>query len=133
MGALRRTLLIITVVGLGVDVVVHLWVAGSYDAVGDAITEGMLFRVEAVIALIAIALLLFRLNRLTAAFAALVAGGGTLALLLYYFVNVGPIGPLPNMYEHVLFAEKSITLVAQAVATVTALALVILGGRERET
>jgi membrane-bound metal-dependent hydrolase YbcI (DUF457 family) len=112
---------------------VHLWVAGSYDAVGDAITEGMLFRGEAAIALIAIALLLFRLNRLTAAFAALVAGGGTLALLLYYFVNVGPIGPLPNMYENVLFAEKTITLVAQAVATVTALALVILGGRERET
>ena len=133
MGGLRRTLLIVTVAGLAVDVFVHFRVAGSYDAVGDAITEGLLFRVEAVIAIIAIALLLIRLNRLTAAFAALVAGGGTLALLLYYFVNVGPIGPLPNMYEHVLFAEKGITLVAQAVATGTALALVVLGPHGRET
>ena len=48
-------------------------------------------------------------------------------MLVYYFVNIGAIGPLPNMHESVFFAEKAITLVAQAIATVTALALVTLG------
>jgi hypothetical protein len=34
---------------------------------------------------------------MTAAFAALVAGGGMFALLLYLVVDVGRIGPLPDM------------------------------------
>lgn len=129
MDGLRRTLVAVTTVGLAIDAYVHLALASEYDAVGGTITEGALFRFEAALAALAIVLLVVRPNRVTAAFAALVAGGGTLALLLYYLVNVGPIGPIPNMYEHVLFPEKSFTLVAQAIATVSALALVAIGGR----
>ena len=55
------------------------------------------------------------------------------ALLLYYFVNVGQIGPIPNMYEHAWYADKVFTLVAQAVATGTALALVFLGWPREST
>lgn len=127
MKALRWVLLIITIVGLAIDAYIHLKVASDYDTVGDQITEGQLFRFEAVLAIVAAVVLAIRPNRWTAGFAALVAGGGTVALLVYYFVNVGAIGPLPNMHESVFFAEKTITLVAQAVATVTALALVVLG------
>jgi hypothetical protein len=127
MDVLRRSLVGVTVAGLAIDAVVHLKLAGDYDRVGSTVSEGALFRMEAVMAIIAAILLMVRPGRLTAAFAALVAGGGTALLVLYYFVNIGALGPLPNMYEHVWFAEKVLTLVAQAVATVSAIALIVLG------
>jgi len=122
----RRILVGVTVAGLAIDAFVHLKLAHGYDSVTASISEGALFRIEAVLAIVAAVLLLLRPGRLTAAFAALVAGGGVLALLLTYFVNAGQIGPLPDMYEPVWFTEKVVTLVAQSVATVTALALVVL-------
>ena len=122
----RKTLVGVTVAGLAVDAYVHLHLAGEYDKVKGTFSQGELFRIEAVLAIVAAILLLVRPGRLTAAIAAIVAGGGVFALLLYYFVNVGKIGPLPNMYEHLWFTEKIVTLVAQTVATVTALALVVL-------
>lgn len=127
MRALRWVLLVVTIVGLAIDAYIHFKLAPDYDGVGDQITEGQLFRFEAVLAIVAAVVLAVRPNRWTAGLAALVLGGGTFALLLYYFVNVGAIGPLPNMYESVLFTDKWITLVAQAVATVSAVALVVLG------
>ncbi|MGZ6270060.1 MAG: hypothetical protein ACXWMU_05785 [Candidatus Limnocylindrales bacterium] len=127
MDLLRKTLVGLTVAGLAVDAYVHLKVAGDYDSVKATVSQGALFRLEAGLAIVAAILLLVRPGRLTAAIAALVAGGGVVALLLYYFVNVGQIGPLPNMYEPLWFTEKVVTLIAQAVATVTALGLVFLG------
>ena len=129
---LRKSLVGVTVAGLVIDAYVHLKVAGSYDAVKATVSQGELFRIEAGLAIVAAILLLVRPGRLTAALAAIVAGGGVLALLLYYFVNVGQIGPLPNMYEPVWFADKVVTLIAQTVATVTALALVFLGWPRHE-
>jgi hypothetical protein len=124
---LRKSLIGVTVVGLGVDAYVHLHLAQFYDPVKATVSQGQLFRLEAVLAIVAAVLLLVRPGRLTAAIAALVAGGGVVALLLYYFVDVGKIGPLPNMYEHTMYTEKVVTLIAQVVATGTALALVFLG------
>jgi hypothetical protein len=127
MDVLRKTLVGVTVAGLAVDAYVHLKVAGSYDTVKATVSQGQLFRLEAVLAIVAAVVLLLRPNRLTAGIATLVAGGGVVALLLYYFVNVGQLGPLPNMYEPVLYAEKVVTLIAQSVATVTAAWLVAIG------
>ena len=59
-------------------------------------------------------------------------GAALFGLLLYYFVDVGKIGPLPNMYEHTMYTEKVVTLIAQTVATGTALALVFLGWPRHE-
>ncbi len=127
MDVLRKTLVGVTVAGLAVDAYVHLKVAGSYDTVKATVSQGGLFRLEAALAIVAAVVLLVRPNRLTAAIAALVAGGGVVALLLYYFVNVGQLGPIPNMYEPIWYTEKVVTLVAQSVATVTALWLVAIG------
>ena len=127
MDVARRSLQVVTVVGLAVDAYVHFKLAANYDGVKATISQGQLFRLEAVLAVIAAVLLIWRPGRITAGIAALVAGGGTFALLLYYFVNVGQIGPMPNMYEHVFYAEKTITLIAQIIATFTALALVVIG------
>jgi len=129
---LRKSLVGVTVAGLAVDAYVHLKLASDYDPVKATLSQGQLFRVEAGLAIVAGILLLVRPGRLTAAIAAIVAGGGVFALLLYYFVNVGKIGPLPNMYEPTFYTDKVVTLIAQSVATVTALALVFLGWPRRE-
>jgi hypothetical protein len=127
MDLLRKSLVAVTVVGLAIDAYVHLKLAHDYDGVKATISQGQLFRLEAALAIVAAILLLVRPNRWTAGIAALVAGGGVVALLLYYFVDVGKIGPIPNMYENIFYTDKTVTLIAQAVATVTALALVWLG------
>lgn len=127
MDLVRKGLVAVTVVGLAIDAYVHLNLASDFDLVKASISQGTLFRIEAVMAVAAGALLIVRPGRITAAIAAVVAGGGVLALLLYYFVNVGEVGPFPNMYEHVWYSDKVFTLIAQAVATVTALALVVVG------
>jgi hypothetical protein len=127
MDMLRKSLVGVTVIGLTVDAYVHWTLAGGYDGLRATVSQGQLFRVEAGLAVVAAMLLLVRPGRLTAAFAALVAGGGTFALLLYLVVDVGQIGPLPDMYEPVWYAEKAVTMLAQTLATFTALALVVLG------
>ena len=124
---LRRLLVALTVAGLAVDAFVHFWLASTYDAVQGTVSQGTLFRVEALVAILAAVLLLVRPGRLTAALAALVAGGGLVALVLYRYVDVGQIGPLPDMYEPLWYAKKSWTAVAQAVATAAAITLVVLG------
>jgi hypothetical protein len=129
MDMLRKSLVGVTVAGLAVDAYVHLKLAHFYDPVKATFSQGELFRLEAVLAIVAAVLLLVRPNRITAGIAALVAGGGVVALLLYYFVDVGKIGPFPNMYEPTFYTDKVVTLVAQCVATVTALALLYLDWR----
>jgi hypothetical protein len=129
---LRKSLVGVVVVGLAVDAYVHLKLASSYDGGDWTITEGELFRFEAVLAIVSALLLLFRPNRVTAGIAALVAGGGTAALLFYYFVNLGAVGPFPPMYEPIWHTEKVVTLVAQIAATAAAVILVVIGvGRQR--
>lgn len=123
----RRVLVLVTVAGLAVDAYVHLSLAGRYDAVRATVSQGELFRAEGIAAILAALLLLVRPGRVTAAIAALVAGGGLVALLLYRYVDVGQLGPFPNMYEPLWYAKKTWSMVGEAVATVAALILVVLG------
>jgi hypothetical protein len=60
-------------------------------------------------------------RRLVWMFAVLVAASGVAAFLFFTYVDVGAIGPLPDMYEPVWYPEKTLTAVAEAIATVTAL------------
>jgi hypothetical protein len=73
-------------------------------------------------------------RRYTAAFAFLVAAAGTAAVIVYRYVNVGKIGPIPNMYDPFWAPfEKNLSLVGEIVATLTAAALfVILHRRARD-
>lgn len=128
--ATRRLLTVVTAVGLGVDAYVHWHIASNFDTlIGTAsphISQGELFRIEAALALVAILLLLTTRRRLAAAFALLVAAGGLGALLLYGYVDVGGLGPLPNMYNPIWYTEKTISAVAEGVATAGALCLLLL-------
>jgi hypothetical protein len=91
---------LLTAAALGLDAYVHATNASFYDpAQGGFITEGNLFRAEALVAgLVALAILV-RPTLAAWAAALLVAASALAAVVLYRYVNVGPLGPIPNLYE----------------------------------
>jgi hypothetical protein len=119
MNPLRRSgasmvLALLAAAGLAYDAYVHLDLASSFDVVGDTITQGALFRIEAVLAIVAGLVVLASDSRLAWALAGMVGIGGVAAVLLYRYVDVGAIGPIPNMYEPVWYHEKTWSAVAEA-------------------
>ncbi|HEX7536347.1 MAG TPA: hypothetical protein VF391_05015 [Dermatophilaceae bacterium] len=128
--AAHRLLTLITAAGLAVDAYVHWHLAPSFDTLTGAasphISQGQLFRLEAVLALAAMVLVLVSRSRLAAGFALLVAAGGVGAVLLYGYVDVGGLGPLPDMYDPAWSTGKTVSAVAEAIAAVGALLLVLL-------
>ncbi|MDP9182828.1 MAG: hypothetical protein M3P04_08670 [Actinomycetota bacterium] len=116
---MRRTraslvLAVLAAAGLLYDAYVHLDLASNYDSVGDTITQGGLFRLEAAIAIAAALAVLLWDNRVVWLTAGMVGLGGLAAVVLYRYVDVGAIGPVPNMYEPVWYDEKTHSALAEA-------------------
>jgi hypothetical protein len=127
MNLLRRSrpaliLAVLTAIGLLYDAKVHLHLAGDYDAVGTTVTQGWLFRAEAIVAIVVALAVLVSDHRLVWAAAGLTGLAGVGAVLLYRYVDVGAIGPIPNMYEPVWFAEKLRSAYAEGAVAVIWLA-----------
>jgi hypothetical protein len=105
-GALARsrfvswTLRVATAGALGVDAVVHWQNAPAYDDIGTTLTQGALFRAEAAVAVAVGLLVLIRPRPSSWLAALLVAASALAAVLLYRYVDVGALGPLPDMYEN---------------------------------
>lgn len=111
----------VTAVGLVIDAVVHLRLAADRDAIGGTLSEGNLFRIEAAVALLAAVLVLvLPWRRVAYVIAFAVAASALGAVVLYRYVNVGALGPLPNMYEPVWYADKTRSAIAELVAAVFA-------------
>src|SRR4051794_5139738 len=108
-------LAVVAAAGLVYDAYVHLHLAGDYDAIGSTVTQGLLFRVEAVVALAAGIAVLVSDRRVVWAAAGLTGVAGVAAVLLYRYVDVGAIGPIPNMYEPAWFPEKLRSAYAEGV------------------
>jgi hypothetical protein len=124
--AVRTVLTVIVAAGLAIDAYVHLDLASTYDVVKTStLSQGDLFRVEAALAIVAGVALLVRPRRYTAWFAFLVSAGGVAAVLVYRWVDVGKLGPLPNMYEPYWYGEKTLSLVAEAIAAAAAAVLLV--------
>ena len=122
-GPLDAVLRLLTAAGLVVDAIVHLQLASRYSPIGKTITQAALFRVESVAALlIAVLVLVAPWRRVVFLTAFLVAVSAFGAVMLYWYVNVGSIGPLPNMYEPIWFTKKTVTAYAEAGAAVAAFA-----------
>lgn len=111
-GNLALALRAIAVVGLVVDVAVHLRLAPVYDRIGTDITLGTLFRVEAALAGVAAILLLLRDRRPTWLCAGLVALAGTAAVLVTTLINVPAVGPFPDAYDPTWSLDKVLVTVA---------------------
>ena len=117
---LIRALGVVTAALLAIDAYVHLRDAGLYDG-GTGITEGAVFRVEACVAVVVALALLVRPQRAVWVIALLVAAGAAGAIYLYTSVDVGALGPLPNLYEPTwALPGKRLAAAAETAATATA-------------
>ncbi|MDT4959553.1 MAG: hypothetical protein QOG22_2763 [Pseudonocardiales bacterium] len=128
----RRGLVLVIVVGLGIDAYTHLDLADIYTGVTTStVSQATLFRIEAVAAILAAMAVVVRPNRWTAGLVAAVTGGGAFALLLYRFVSVGKLGPLPDMSEPFWYTKKSLSLTGELIALLGSLGLLAYGARRR--
>jgi hypothetical protein len=126
-GALARsaitswTLRIATAAALGIDAAVHWQNAPAYDAVTGTISQGELFRVETAAA-VAVGLGVLVRPRPSSWLAALLVAASALgAVLLYRYVDVGSLGPLPDMYENTWqVPSKLLSAYAEGAAVVLA-------------
>jgi hypothetical protein len=120
---LVRALGVVAALLLAIDAAVHFQDAGLYDtATGVGITEGTLFRAQAGVAVVVALALLVRPHWLVWAAAVLVAASAAGAVFLYTYVDVGPLGPLPDMYEPTWeLPGKRLTAGAEIAAALVAL------------
>ncbi|WP_330177036.1 hypothetical protein OG875_28165 [Streptomyces sp. NBC_01498] len=125
----RGVMRLLAAAGLAVDAYLHAHLAEQYDEVTASISQGTLFRIEAGLAALA-ALLVLVWRRLPAdLFAWSVAAGGLALLLIYRYVDVGKLGPFPNMYEPFWYSDKTASVVAEAVAVVATVYLLLFRPR----
>jgi hypothetical protein len=122
--AIERVLGVLTAAALGVDAYVHFSDASSYQAVmSSVVSEATLFRAQAAAAVVVAVVLLVRPRLAAWVLAVLVAGAALGAVLLYTYVDVGPLGPIPNLYEPTWqLPGKAASAVAEGIAVVLALA-----------
>jgi hypothetical protein len=114
---------VVAAAGLGYDAYAHLDLAANFDSNRALISEGMLFRVEAALAMLAALLVLLIRHRAATILALLFAGSALAAVLVYRYVDVGALGPLPDMYEPSWYPEKTYSAIAEAAAVFAAAAL----------
>ena len=112
--------------GLALDAYVHVNLAYLYDGVRSALSEGDLFRIEAGVASAAALAILVLRNRVAPAVSAVVAASAIAALIVSYAVNLGPLGPIPDMYETAWYAQKSLALAGEGMALVASVLLLAL-------
>ncbi|MQY05998.1 hypothetical protein [Actinomadura macrotermitis] len=129
---MRIVLRVLVAAGLAVDAVVHWRFAPDMAGVqGGSIGGDVIFYAQAAVAGAVGLLVLFLARRWTYALAFLVAASAVGALLLYYFVRVGPLGPLPDMSEPVWYTEKTVSAAGEGVAALAALLGFWTAGRNR--
>ncbi|MHA7299565.1 hypothetical protein, partial [Pseudarthrobacter sp. MDT3-1] len=108
---------------LVVSAVIHVQLAPGYQqAAPGGIGQGTLFLVQAGAAVLAAVFVLVTGSRAAFAAAAAVGLSSLAAVILYRYVQVPAIGPMPSMYEPVWYAAKVLSAVAEAVAGALAVA-----------
>jgi hypothetical protein len=125
---MQVALTVVVVAGLAIDAFVHFDLASAFKNVKTStLSEADLFRAEASVAIVAAVALLVRPRRYTAGFAFLVAAAGTVAVIVYRYVDVGAFGPFPNMYDPFwLPTGKWLSAIGEAAAALAALALFMI-------
>jgi hypothetical protein len=94
----RIALRVLAAAALGISSYVHLHVAHLYSY-GSTITGTDMFIGQGVVAALVAVVLVVTGNRWAWVVAALVGLASFGAVMLYRYVDVGAIGPLPNMYD----------------------------------
>ena len=124
---------LLTALALFIDAGVHLFLAPGYqNAQPGTISQGTLFLLEAAVALLAGIFVLLRGSRAAYAVALLVALSAFAAVMLYRYVDIPAIGPIPAMYDPVWFFSKTLSAVAEgAGALLAAAGLARASGKRR--
>ncbi len=118
---------LVTVAGLGVDTGIHLALAPTQPPAGPGgWSQVDLFYAEAAVSLLAAFLVLVIGNRLSYTFALLVAASALAAVVLSRYVDLGPLGPLPDLYEPFWYPSKVAVTVAEAIAVVASAVAALL-------
>jgi hypothetical protein len=121
---------VLVAAGLITSAVIHFQLAPGYQqAAPGGIGQGNLFRIQASVAILSALYVLARASRPAFLVAALVALSAFAAIILYRYVQLPAIGPIPSMYEPVWFTEKVVTAVVEGIAGVLAIAGYILLSR----
>ena len=126
MPAARWILIGITAAALIVNAVIHLQLAGPFDAIaGTLIGQGWLFRIQAIVGIVVALLLVVTRRAWVAAIAAVVAAGG-LALILITVtapLDLTALG-LPVLFEPLWYPQKTVAAIVQAVAVAAGVVLI---------
>ncbi len=134
--ALRIITVTIAAFALVINAVIHVSLAGAYDAItGTLLGQGDLFRIQAVANIVVAALLLVTLRYrqwavIVSLAAAFVAAGGLALVVITTLVplDLTTIG-LPYLFEPIWFADKIISALAQGIALIAAGVAAALGVR----
>lgn len=108
---------LVAAVALAVVAGVHLDLAAGYALIGDQVTQGDLFRVQAAVAGIVALALLVRPTPMVWLLAAAVGLASLVAVVTTVYVAVPAIGPLPRLFEPVWYAEKVLAAAAAGAAS----------------
>lgn len=118
---MNMTLRVLTALALFIDAGVHILLAPGYQAANPGgIGQGNLFLLESAAAILVAFYVLIRGSKLSYAMALAVALSAFAAVMLYRYVDIPAIGPLPAMYEPVWFFEKTLSAVAEGIGAVLA-------------
>jgi glucan phosphoethanolaminetransferase (alkaline phosphatase superfamily) len=128
-----RVLAAVMAVLLGIDAYVHLKNASQYDSFKSSVmSEGTLFRIQGVAAIVVAIAVLIWPRVITWLLALLVSASAAGAVVLYTYVDVGPLGPLPNLYENTWRAPgKLLSAVAETLGVLVAIVGLVLAMRAR--
>ena len=109
------------VAALVVDAVVHWRLATGYGVAFPAGIGGdAVFRLEAVVAVLVAVWIAIAGSRIAWASAFLVLTSALIAVVLYRYVPVPQLGPIPSMYEPIWFPEKTVSAVAEGLGALLA-------------
>lgn len=106
---------------LGISAYVHLHLASHpFNPAPGTITQARLFYAQGVVAAVVGLALLATGNRYVWWLAALVGASSFAAVMLYTYVDVGKIGPMPNMNDPgwIPSPEKALSAIAEAAVVV---------------
>lgn len=129
----ERTLRLLAGAGLAASAYVHIHLARRYAGLGDTITMEQLFYAQGVVAALVTIWLLATGNRWAWRAAGLVGLASFAAVMVYRYVSVGAIGPLPDMSDPTWSPspEKALSAVAEAAVVVLWLGSEALRRRRR--
>jgi glucan phosphoethanolaminetransferase (alkaline phosphatase superfamily) len=128
-----RVLAVVMAVLLAIDAYVHIKNASQYASFKSSVmSEATLFRIQGVAAIVVAVALLIWPRVITWLLALLVSASAAVAVVLYTYVDVGPLGPLPNLYENTWRAPgKVASAVAETVGVLVAIVGLVLALRAR--